>query len=243
MAIIRTKNNVPQVYVSESRDFQIFTRVLDFVQNGLKYDIDAMLNSVSTRDIAESYLEHLKSKIGFFTDTHYDNDSLRKVLSAMPHIIRNKGSELGISMCINTFLNIVGFRKGYTVSIYHEDENYDYTIRIGIEGSEISTELLMDMLSYVIPTGYMIEFYFYTSVDVNPTTLNFNSNRYVLTNHDYKLVQGVRDEDDLEEYISKNISSSDVQQNAEKARSTYNTVHFTTVYEPTQTQTEVSLNE
>ena len=229
MAIIRTKNNVPQVYVSESRDFQLFTRVLDFVQNALKYDIDAMLNSLSTRDIAENYLEHLKSKIGFFTYGHYDDDALRKVLSAMPYIIRNKGSELGISMCINTFLNIIGFRKGYTVSIYQNDAEYPYTVRVGIEGSEINTDILRDMLSYIIPTGYVLEFYFYTSINTPEVQLNSYSKPYVLKDADYKLISRIRDTTYLEESVDK-LPTDD----KKRAADTYNTVQHTTVYNPLQ---------
>ena len=226
MAIIRTKNNVPQVYVSESRDFQLFTRVLDFVQNALKYDIDAMLNSLSTRDIAETYLEHLQSKLGFFTSRHYDDETLRKVLSAIPYIIRNKGSELGIAMCVNTFLNIMGFRKGYTVSIYNNDDIYNYTVRVGIEGSEINTDILRDMLSYVIPTGYVLEFYFYTSVDTPALHLGSYSKPYVLEDSDLKIISSIRDDDDLNLHI--NGLSADAQ---ERARDTYNTVQHTTVGE------------
>lgn len=226
MAIIRTKNNVPQVYVSESRDFQLFTRVLDFVQNSLKYDIDAMLNSLSTRDIAENYLEHLQSKLGFFTSRHYDDETLRKVLSAMPYIIRNKGSELGIAMCVNTFLNIVGFRKGYTLSIYNNDDIYNYTVRVGIEGSEINTDILRDMLSYVIPTGYVLEFYFYTSVGTPALHLCSYSKPYVLEDRDLKIISSIRDDVDLNLHI--NELSDDAQ---ERARDTYNTVQHTTVGE------------
>jgi hypothetical protein len=229
MPIIRTKNNVPQVYVSESRDFQLFTRVLDFVQNGLKYDIDAMLNSLSTRDIAENYLEHLQSKIGFFTNGHYDDSTLRKALSAMPYILRNKGSELGISMCINTFLNIIGFRRGYNVSIYHEDEVYDHTIRVGIEGSEINTDILRDMLSYVLPTGYILEFYFYTSVGTPNVVLNSQSVPYVLKDSDYKLISSVRDDTDLTTLYGDT---------KEREEDTYNTVQHTTVYRPKPQQEE-----
>ena len=181
MPIIRTKNNVPQVYVSESRDFQIFTRVLDFVQNGLKFDIDSMVNVLSTNDISEEYIEYLKSKVGFFSDRFYDDTTLRKTLSAMPHILKHKGSKLGVEMCINTFLNIVGFRRGHIVSIYNNDTDYPYTIRIGIEGNEINTDILKDMLSFVIPTGYFVEFYFYTSVSSPVTHLNILSNTTYLT--------------------------------------------------------------
>jgi hypothetical protein len=229
MPLIRTKNDVPQVYVSESRDFQIFTRVLDFVQNAMKYDIDSILNSISTYDISDEYIEHLIHKVGFFTDKDYDNYSLRKVLTAIPHIIRNKGSEYGISMCINTFLNIAGYRKSYTVSLYNDDDVHPYTVRIGIEGDEINTDILKDMLSYVVPCGYFIEFYFYTSVSVPDVNFNFDSHPYILKDTDYKIISTLRKDEDLDTMVE---TSQDMN------RSAYNTVQLTTVYDPSTNEGE-----
>ena len=51
MGIFRAVDNVPSVYSTESRDFQLFLRVLDFVQNSIKYDIDTMIYSLSTEDM------------------------------------------------------------------------------------------------------------------------------------------------------------------------------------------------
>jgi len=84
MSVIRNKNNVPEIYVSESRDFQLFTRVLDFVHNSIKFDTDSILNVISTDDIQEGYLERLKSKLGFFTKNYYPDEELRLALCAFP---------------------------------------------------------------------------------------------------------------------------------------------------------------
>ena len=74
MAVIRMKNNIPSPYVSESRDFQIFMRVLDFVQNSIKFDIDSISNIIDTDIISGDYVENLKSKIGFFTENIYSDE-------------------------------------------------------------------------------------------------------------------------------------------------------------------------
>ena len=136
---------------------------------------------------------------------------------------------VGVVMVINI---IVGFRKGYTVSIYNNDSTYPYTIRVGIEGNEINIDILKDMLSYVIPTGYFVEFYFYTSVESPKSQTHFNSTPYVLKDKDYKLISSMRDDEDLD-----NIDS-DIRKDINQ--STYNTVQLTTVYEP---EKEVTIDE
>jgi hypothetical protein len=204
--------------VSESRDFQLFTRVLDFVQNSLKYDIDSILDILSSDTISEEYVDYLKSKVGFFTNKYYDDETLRKILSAMPYIIRYKGSETGISMCINTFLNIMGYRRKHTISIYTGHDEYNYTIRVGIEGSAINTDILNDMLSYVIPTGYMVEFYFYVSTESPNNEHTINSAPQVLNPSDYLIISGVRGPEDP----FKDDTEKD----------TYGTVQLSTVAKP-----------
>lgn len=163
MAIIKTKNMVPQVYVSESRDFQLFTRVLDFTQNSIKFDIDAITDVIDTETIHSDYLDRLKSKLGFYTSNVYDNRTLRIVLSAFPHIVRYKGSEEGIVRCVNTFLKIIGVNEDFKVDIYNAHDTYPYTIRVGIKSHIQDLRVLKDMLSYVVPTGYLTEIYFYSN--------------------------------------------------------------------------------
>ena len=76
MSVFRAKNETPQVYTAESRDFQILLRVLDFVQNSIKYDIDAITDIIDTDDISGYYLDRLKNKLGFFTNNSYDDSTL-----------------------------------------------------------------------------------------------------------------------------------------------------------------------
>lgn len=54
--IWRTADNVPEVYPAESRDFQLIGRVLDYVVNGVKFDIDSIRALSNTQDIMGSLL-------------------------------------------------------------------------------------------------------------------------------------------------------------------------------------------
>jgi hypothetical protein len=235
MAVIRMKNNIPSPYVSESRDFQIFMRVLDFVQNSIKFDIDSISNIIDTDIISGDYVENLKSKIGFFTENIYSDEDLRKILAAFPYIIRYKGSEEGIVRCVNTFLNIKGVKDGCKVEIHNSGMN-DYTVSIGVSKNNLDLTMLYDMLSYVLPAGYFVEVYFYEGADT-PATKGLLEQRVIPITPTSKLNSQVRNDKDISTTNIKDIKDNRGHtighDSIEKYR-TFNTVQLTTVYDPTE---------
>ena len=240
MSIMKIKNNVPQVYVAESRDFQLLTRVLDFVQNSVKFDIDTITNVIDTDTISDDYVDRLKSKIGFFTSNIYNGYVLRKVLSAFPYIIKYKGSEEGIERCVNTFLNIIGAREGSKVDIYNTSEVNDHTVRIGIESKMVDTTVLKDMLSYVLPTGYFVEIYFYTDANAPTIPYEFSSKVYKLDEYGpnanivrSKPILATKD-------ASSGVTKSKDYITAARENDTYNTVQLSSVYNPNTEKNERS---
>lgn len=178
MSVFRAKNETPQVYTSESRDFQILLRVLDFVQNSIKYDIDSITDIIDTDDISGYYLDRLKNKLGFFTNNSYDDNTLRIALNAFPYMIRYKGSIEGVERCVNTFLNIIGVRDGCRIEVINDrnDPYNTYILRIGLKSRVQNITILKDMLSYILPTGYFVEIYFYQEVDTAVLNLTSSSN-------------------------------------------------------------------
>lgn len=181
MPIIRFKNKVPEVYISESRDFQIFIRILDIIQNSIKLDIDNMSNILSTEDISDVYIENLKSKIGFYTNKTFADNSIRLALAAFPYIIKYKGSYKGIVRCVNTFSKIMGITTEPKINIYNyyeENPEYNYTIRIGIKHKKLDTQLLDELLKYVVPTGYIVEIYFYEDTSIPNIDMAFTDIPY-----------------------------------------------------------------
>lgn len=175
MSIIRIANLLPEIYNSESRDFQLFTHILDLVQNSIKFDIDHIIKIINTEEISSEYLDNLKTKVGFFTSNIYTADELRFVLSAFPWLMKYKGSKQGIILCVNTFLKARGVHGTPLVEI----NNYpDYTIKIGISTSRVDTTLLEDILSYIVPSGYLYEIYFYKDTKLPNTPDKFNTDVY-----------------------------------------------------------------
>lgn len=158
MDIIRVANLLPEIYNSESRDFQLFTHILDLVQNSIKFDIDHIVKIINTEEIPSEYLDNLRTKVGFLTNSTYTEDELRFILSAFPWLMKYKGSKQGIILSVNAFLKARGVHGTPLVEI---NNHPDYTIRIGISTDKVDTSLLEDVLSYIVPSGYLYEIYFY----------------------------------------------------------------------------------
>ena len=62
MAIFRLQSNVPEIYINESRDFQLLCRLYDCVLGGVKLDIDTLENIIDTRSCNSILLQLLELK-------------------------------------------------------------------------------------------------------------------------------------------------------------------------------------
>lgn len=157
--MFRLQNNVPDVYVDSSRDFQLFCRLFDFLFNGVKFDIDCIINSLNAFTINERLLTLLGTKLGFYTNYQYDSKTLRYILSAFPFIIKYKGTRHGIELAVYTILRLEGNKDTPNIDIINKDSggNDVYQINITTTSRKIeSRQALLDLLNYVVPTGYII---------------------------------------------------------------------------------------
>ena len=204
MNLIRMTRNVPEVYAAESRDFQMLLRLLDVVVNNIKFKADSILDLVSTRDCEDAYLDLLATKVGFFTSTPVEYKYLRKILEAFPYIIKYKGSRKGIELAVRLFLKLnqlkgsdkssVNDTGDFSIDIrnYKEIENENdgvtyeplYEITITVQYFKLKTELLDEILKYILPPGYIIKYQFVAdSIEVKSNldlSLNLN-NKYAYT--------------------------------------------------------------
>lgn len=177
--IWRTAYNVPEVYPAESRDFQLLGRLLDSVMNGVKFNIDAIKYLSSTADIMSSLLPLLQEKLGFFSKEKFTDQELRYILDAFPTIIKYKGSKKGIEEAINVFLRLHCMDSHTVYSIVVGDDStsdsgyleYDilnkYSIHIKIQSTPRDTKVLDEIFRYILPTGYLVEYIFYQTVNTS----------------------------------------------------------------------------
>lgn len=151
MSFLKLKHNVPEVYVSESRDFQVLLHSLDLAQNAVMYDAKSILCSLDSMNCHEGIEDRLASKVGLFSDTSgWDATKFRYILSAFPYLKRYKGSKIGIEGCVNAFA-----RSQTGILKYNINWDTPYEIHIRFN-KNLDTDMLIEVLSYVVPTGYKI---------------------------------------------------------------------------------------
>lgn len=170
MSIFRLQNNTPEVYVNNSRDFQLLCRAFDCINAGVRSEINSMATVVDTNTCINRVIQLLQTKLGFFTTNQYNDDDIRTILQGFVQMVRNKGSKKGIEYAVYAYLRTKKIIASAEVSI----DNDSHIVRIGMNTAPIETKLLEEILSYIIPTGYFVSFEFYNKQVVD--------NKYTVTN-------------------------------------------------------------
>lgn len=169
--MFRVQNNVPEVYVNDSRDFQLLSRIYDVVFAGVKYNIDSLRHTANTGEINSQLLPLLAYKLGFFTHTDISSENLRHILQIFPSIVHKKGTLQAVKETLNLWfrINNLPSRK---IKIYKDPEKH--CITVDLESDSFDTTLLDELFAFILPAGYYIEYNFvlYTS---NPSVFTAES--------------------------------------------------------------------
>ena len=152
-----TKNNVPEFYVNQSRDFQLLCNAKDIIFNNVKYTINSINHSSNTLEINSRLLEVLKSKVGFFSKETLGEDQLRILLSGFPKLIQKKGSRQAITEAIHLWFRIYQLDGGINSL---DIDNYKHEIFIRIGAKKENTALLDALFEYIVPSSYLIKYEF-----------------------------------------------------------------------------------
>lgn len=166
---MKIKNNVPDTYVKRSRDFQLLCDVFDVVNMGVKFDIDTLPSLSDTSRCRDSVLTYLQHKLGLYMDISVSDNVLRDILKCFPYIIRKKGSREGVSQAICLFLYATHCNGEYAVDVYNTEDDTNmtgnYIVEVSVEEVLPHVDLLRNILRYVIPFGYKINYTFYGTED------------------------------------------------------------------------------
>lgn len=153
--MFRVQNNVPEIYVDGSRDFQLLCRLLDLIQGSIKYSIDSTTHSNSPTECNSKLLTLLAEKLGLSLSMEVDDADLRLILQAFPSIIRYKGSERSVKYLLNLVRRIV-HDVGYG-SAYQIDKD-KFNIKLQISSLRDVDVLLKLLCDYILPVGFTISY-------------------------------------------------------------------------------------
>lgn len=183
----RAQNHVPDVYPRKSRDFQLFCSIFDCLNDGIKYDIDSILDIVDTNQCNERLLPYLQTKLGFWTKEKISADKLRIILKGFMSAVHNKGSITGVERAVQLFLKVIKVDTPVHIEVVNEVDlskpaytAEPYTILIGTEEKLHDTKILDEILKYIIPAGYNYRYVFYSS-DSKENGFNYADSVQVVT--------------------------------------------------------------
>ena len=161
--MFRLQDNVPEVYVNQSRDFQVLCRLYDCWHGASKFNIDCIENILDPMMCPDTYLELLATRVGFFPRIHIDSNVLRYIISSFSNIIKNKGTKKSILEAIYCILKAENNPESTKpVLIYFDTINHNINI---YTGNFLYNKLaLNELLSYVLPFGYTYELNRYTNI-------------------------------------------------------------------------------
>lgn len=165
--MFRISEKVPEVYMKESRDFQILPRIDDLLFLGEHYDISTIQELNNPKKCRNSCLKYLAEKVGFYTDKYIPDNVLINIISAFRTALKNKGTDLGIQQAVIAILKAensidpprIIYTRGDPSLPYYEQ----YTINIYTPIKIINEIALREFLKYIIPAGYNYNIYSYDS--------------------------------------------------------------------------------
>ena len=171
--MFRLQNNVPSTYIEQSRDFQLFCRLYDCINNGVQFDISTITDILDPIKVNDRIVKLLATRVGFITDIDIDNTVLRYILSAYPYIIKNKGTRKGIEAAVNAILHAEHSIKAATVEVVNKpaegsnQAEYSVNIYTPIILSSKTKKALNELLKYILPVGYVFDILPYDKLSGN----------------------------------------------------------------------------
>lgn len=158
------QNNVPEVYVDESRDFQLISKLYDLAFQCTRNSALSLKDVSDTMYCHSNLLPLIGTKVGFFSNLNLTDRSYRMVLSAFPHIIRYKGSFKAIQLIANVFERITNTQV--TVTLDPLERN---TINIKFQSYSPNFSLLKELVETVRPAGVIINYSVVTDINIPAT--------------------------------------------------------------------------
>ena len=166
--MFRVQRNVPEVYVNESRDFQLLSRLYDCWQGSVNYNVLSMVNALEPTTALDRVLELLATRVGFFPRVHLDANILRYIIASFPYILKNKGTSTGIREAVYAIMKAEVDPKA-TEEVVITIDTPDRNVTIATQNDIYNKIALREVMRYVLPFGYTYSLVRYTS---NPSPEN-----------------------------------------------------------------------
>lgn len=154
--LFKLEENVPDVYVEMSRDFQLLCRVYNILVNSNIITQSKIRQQLNIEQIDDKLLKLLAGRLGFSSDNYIPTKVMRSILLQFPFMIKNKGTKVGIEQAIRSVIK----QTSKVNSVYVSDITIATgEIKVIVESDDASAvdmSYLSNVLKYVVPIGYTV---------------------------------------------------------------------------------------
>lgn len=154
--LFKLEENVPDIYVEMSRDFQLLCRVYDIFVNSNIITQSKIRQQLNIDQIDDKLLKLLAGRLGFSSDNYIPTEVMRSILLQFPFMIKNKGTKVGIEQAIRSVIK----QTSKVNSVYVSDITIATDeIKVTVESDDASAvdmSYLSNVLKYVVPVGYTV---------------------------------------------------------------------------------------
>ena len=162
--MITTRHSTPTYYTDKSRDFQLFGHIFDAVANSSFQRSNAILNEYVEGATDKEFVDLLAKTLNFNTSRKYDHNALEKICFAFKYLMKNKGTKTAVRDLVNVMTKVYGivYDYGQFVTFTVKDANgvNQYLIDIYLPEEVKDIALMVDVLDYILPTGFLYKIHF-----------------------------------------------------------------------------------
>lgn len=154
--LFKLEENVPDIYVEMSRDFQLLCRVYDILVNSNIITQSKIRQQLNIDQIDDKLLKLLAGRLGFSSDNYIPTEVMRSILLQFPFMIKNKGTKVGIEQAIRSVIK----QTSKVNNVYVSDITIATgEIKVTVESDDagaVDMSYLSNVLKYVVPVGYTV---------------------------------------------------------------------------------------
>lgn len=179
MADFKLENNVPNYYVSESRDFQLLCRVIDIYLKGCLVKANYIPYQLDLDKCDEQLLYAVANMQGFTTKKYIPPNILRNILKVFPYCIKRKGTKEAIELAARAILSTDRLIYYINVEVFNNvnDPTNKFIIEITCNAQSEYRQYLGELLSFLVPPGWQIRYQLKNTFteDINAIVATTNS--------------------------------------------------------------------
>ena len=157
----KTYDNVPDMYIEDSRDFQYISGAYDMIFNYVLNNAVKIISLKSIDRIDASMVSLLCDYLGFSNESNLTINELRYILSNFPTAIKNKGNLEGLKLLISSLYLSNSSVNNLDIEIpstfYDSGDINAYTLSIIADNVQPDKLKINNILKYVKPIGVKVD--------------------------------------------------------------------------------------